>query len=306
MVIGGKEGTDKRSRLKVIVGLPAYNEAKYLGSVVVQAKQYADEVIVVDDGSIDGTSKVAQLSGATVVKHAKNQGYGAAIRTIISQARERGTDILVTIDADSQHNPDEIPVLIKAIVDGSDVVIGTRKAPKNQIAPYRRLGQNILAWLTSFASKKKMMDTESGFRAYSGKAILTLDLKEQGMAISSEIVYESVTKGLKVTEVPISVSYTKDSSTLNPVVHGVGVLSRILVMISERRPLLFFVSVGGVFLLLGFVAGGLVIWNYYVRQNSTFMPGTALVSMLFVTIGLLTIYTGVILNILVNRLNKRF
>lgn len=295
---------NKATHPNVIVGMPAYNEAKYVGSLILQAQQYADGVLVVDDGSSDQTARVAELAGATVVRHAGNKGYGSAIQTLLAEAKKQKADVLVIIDADSQHNPDEIPSLVKAISEGSDVVIGSRELQRKDIAAYRRFGQGVLSRLTNIASRQKLADTESGFRAYSRKALATLELKEKGMAVSSEIVSEAVAKGLKVTEVPISVIYTKDGSTLNPVKHGFGVLNRIMVMISERRPLLFFGLFGGLFLVLGIAAGVIVIWSYYFSSR-VLATGTALVSILLVTIGLLSVFTGVILNVLVKRISDR-
>jgi len=291
-------------RPRVIVGMPAYNEEKYVGSLVLQAQQYADEVVVVDDGSTDRTSRIAELAGATVVRHAGNKGYGVAIRDILAHAKKCNADILVILDADSQHNPEEIPSLIAAISEGSDIAIGSREMQKSLIPPYRRMGQRVLSRLSFVASRKKLSDTESGFRAYSRKAITTLELEEEGMAISSEIVIEAAAKGLKVAEVPISVIYTKDGSTLNPVTHGVGVLNRILVLISEKRPLLFFGFFGGTFLAFGIAAALIVIRIYYFVSH-VLATGTALISVLFITTGLLCIFTGIILDVLVRRLDKR-
>ncbi|MFC2060262.1 glycosyltransferase [Chloroflexota bacterium] len=290
-------------RPKKIAGMPAYNEGKYIGSLVLHIRQYVDMVIVVDDGSTDHTAKIAELAGATVVRHMENKGYGNAIQSILAEAKEQNADILVILDADSQHNPEEIPSLINAVSEGSDVVIGSREMRINVIAPYRRFGQRVLSRLTRIASRKEISDTESGFRAYSRKAIATLHLKEKGMAISSEIVSEATAKGLKVTEVPISVIYTKDSSTMNPIRHGFGVLNRIMVMISERRPLLFFGLFGGIFLVLGFAAGVAVVQSYY--TSYVLATGTALISILCITAGLLSIFTGIILNVLVKRIGDQ-
>jgi glycosyltransferase involved in cell wall biosynthesis len=291
------------SRPKTIAAMPAYNEGKYIGSLILQAKQYVDEVIVVDDGSTDNTAEIAELAGATVVRHAENKGYGSAIQSIMAEAKKRLADILVILDADSQHNPSEIPSLIKAISEGSDVVIGSRETQKSKIAPYRRLGQRILAGLTYIASRKKLSDTESGFRAYARKAIQSLELKEKGMAVSSEIVSAATDQGLKVTEVPISVIYTEDGSTMNPVRHGLGVFNRILVMISERRPLLVFGACGCICIAFGIVIGVLVVQTLYAQQ--VLQMGSALISMLLITIGILSISTGLILNVLVRRLSDR-
>jgi glycosyltransferase involved in cell wall biosynthesis len=292
------------SQPRIIVGMPAYNEARYIGSVILQARQHADEVIVVDDGSADNTTSVARLAGATVVRHEKNEGYGSTIRRLLSEARQRRADILVVLDADAQHNPDEIPRLVEGITGGADIVIGSREMQANKIAGYRRLGQRFLSRMTGIASRKRLSDTESGFRAYSRKAMDTLELKETGMAVSSEIISEAAGKGLEIGEVPISVSYEGDSSTLNPVKHGVGVFNRILVMISERRPLLFFSMFGGIFLAIGLAAGIMVIRIYYFGPN-LFATGLALVSILFITVGTLAVFTGILLNVLVRRLNSQ-
>ena len=293
---------DKEPREKVIIGLPAYNEERAVAGVVLQVKEYADKVIVVNDGSVDNTAKMARLAGAEVVEHGENKGYGAAIQTILVEAGRRNADILVIIDADAQHNPNEIPRLIEAVMSGSDVVIGSRESHKDVIPGYRRLGQSILAKFTNIAARQNLSDTESGFRAYSRKAIMEMELKQQGMAISAEIISDASHKGLKISEVPITVSYDDISSSQNPILHGLGNLSRIFIFISERRPLLFFSVTGGILLILGIVSGIGVLQIYY--GSRVFATGSALLCMLLVTLGMLCIFTGVILNAITKRLGK--
>ena len=287
---------------KIMVGTPAYNEEKYIGSIVLQCRRYCDEVIVVDDGSTDRTSMVAELGGATVVRHPENRGYGVAIQSILAEAKKRNPDVLVILDADSQHNPDEIPSLIEPVSKGADIAIGSRAMRPSSVPRLRRLGQKVLSYFTNVLSRGGIRDTESGFRAYSRKAIQSLELREQGMAISAEIVSVATARGLNVVEVPISVSYTKDSSTLNPFRHGFGVLNRVMVMISERRPLLFFGVAGGICIVLGIWAGIAVVRSLYASQ--VLAVGTAMVCVLLITVGLLCIFTGVILNVLVRRISK--
>ena len=289
---------------RIIIGMPAYNEARYIGSLVLQAKRYAGEVVVVDDGSTDETAGIAGMAGATVVRHERNQGYGSTIRTLLDEARRRDADALVILDADSQHDPAEIPRLVEGIKGGADIVIGSREMQKNKIAGYRRLGQKVLSRMTGIASRTRLSDTESGFRAYSRKAINTLELKENGMAVSSEIISAAAARGLEIVEVPISVDYIGDGSTLNPVKHGMGVFHRIMLMISERRPLLFFSLFGGISLAIGLAAGATVIWIFYFGANAL-ATGLAMVSILFVTIGVLTVFTGIILNVLTKRINTQ-
>jgi glycosyltransferase involved in cell wall biosynthesis len=125
----GPQTPDTAQKISVLAGIPVYNEARYVGSVVLQAKQYADEVIV-DDGSTDNTSEVAELAGATVIRQDENRGKGAAIQSILAEARKRNPDVFVLLDTDSKHNPNDIPILIKPISKGFDLVIGPREAQK--------------------------------------------------------------------------------------------------------------------------------------------------------------------------------
>jgi glycosyltransferase involved in cell wall biosynthesis len=297
----GIQGTQmtQQTEARVLVGIPAYNEANYVASVVVQARQYADEVIVVDDGSSDNTARIAELAGATVIRHDENKGYGAAIQSILAEARRRNPDVLVLLDADCQHNPNEIPVIIKPVRQGFDLVIGSRKAQEEKTPAYRRIGQKVLLHSTRILSKKKLSDSECGFRAFSKRAISELELKEKGMAISAETIARAAGKNLKITEVPISNIYTADGSTLNPLRHGVGVLNRIIAMISERNPLLFFGLVGGIFLVAGLIIGIRVL-NIY-AMNRVIATGSAVLTALFIITGILSVFTGIILNALTRR-----
>jgi glycosyltransferase involved in cell wall biosynthesis len=297
----GTQETQKTqgTKVKTLAGIAAYNEARYVGSIVVQTRQYVDEVIVVDDGSTDNTARVAALAGATVVRHTENRGKGAAIQTILAEARKRNPDVLVLLDADAQHDPNEIPVLIKPISEGFDLVIGSREAQEEKTPRYRRIGKEVIFRSSRLASGTNVYDSESGFRALSPKAIRELDLKANGFAVESEMITFAADKGLRITEVPISNIYTKDGSTLNPIRHGVDVLSRIIVMISERKPLFVFGVGGGILLVIGLIFGFRVI--NVANATGQLAIGSAVLTAMFIITGTLSIFTGIILNALGNR-----
>jgi len=294
----GTQGA-QQTRVRLLAGIAAYNEARYVGSIVLQARQYVDEVIVIDDGSTDNTAGVAELAGATVVRHAQNRGKGAAIQSILVEAKKRNPDVLVLLDADAQHNPNEIPVLIKPILEGFDLVIGSREAQEGKTPRYRRIGKKVIFRSARFASRTNVYDSESGFRALSPKAINELELKANGFAVESEMITLAADKNLKITEVPISNIYTKDGSTLHPIRHGIDVLSRLIVMISERRPLFVFGLVGGILLVAGLITGFRVL--NIATTSGELALGSTILTTLFIIAGILSIFTGIILNALNRR-----
>jgi len=284
---------------KVIVAMPAYNEERFIGSMVLKARKYADKIMVLDDGSNDGTAEISRMAGACIITHPENKGKGAAIQSIINEVRKEMPDVLILVDADGQHNPDEIPRFIDAVLSGYDLVIGSRKLVKKSIPSYRRVGQKVLLFSNRFLTRKKITDSESGFRAFSRKAIAELELNQKGFAVESEMIAAAEDKNLKITEVPITVKYNGDGSTLNPVRHGVGVLAQIMNMISERKPLFFFGILGSLLTMGGLLAG---VRTVQIFTASNRLPvGTVMLSVLFFIIGVLCLFTGVILHELSRR-----
>ena len=215
--------------MKTIVIIPAFNEQAAIGEVVRKSLQYADDVLVVDDGSGDDTSQIASDAGASVLKHPTNFGKGVSLRDAFRKVD--GYDIVVTIDGDGQHNPDEIPVLIKPIEENeADFVNGSRylNGFDENTPAYRRVGQRVLDIATNVTAGTSVTDSQSGFRAFNGKTINCYKFRDPGFGIESEMIADAAENNLRILEVPITVKYdVENSSTKGPVTHGVGVLLKI-------------------------------------------------------------------------------
>lgn len=214
----------------MVAAIPTYNEEASIGEVVLGAAKHVDEVLVVDDGSSDATSKIAESLGALTIRHKKNLGYGAAIRSCFETARKIGADVMIILDGDGQHDPNEIPMLLKSITRGNvDIVIGSRfLSPRmNGMPRYRRFGIMLINTVTNFITKSTLSDAQSGFRAYSKKAINKMIIIEDGMGASTEILIQAARIGLSIGEVQTTCKYVKDGSTENPIMHGAEVLSAI-------------------------------------------------------------------------------
>jgi glycosyltransferase involved in cell wall biosynthesis len=278
----------------IVAAIPCFNEERFIGSVVLNVKKYVDRVLVIDDGSSDASVEIATAAGAVVHRHDGNKGYGAAIRTAVNFGKEEGADVLVVIDGDGQHDARDIPRLVKPVLDGeADVVIGSRFLGEASNAPlYRRLGQRILNVATNVGSGRRLSDSQSGFRAYSSRALGSLNLTENGMSVSSEMQFAIASKGLKVAEVAIQVCYGEKSKR-NPLGHGLNVLSRVLVLLSLRQPMVLFGVPGGL-LVAGGLFLGLRVMDIY-EKNSQLAVGTLLGAVLLCLTGVLALFAALML-----------
>lgn len=215
--------------MKSIAIIPAFNEEAAIESVVKKSFQYVDDVLVVDDGSSDNTFQIAENSGAILLRHPTNYGKGISLKDAF--AKVNGYDVVVTIDGDGQHNPDEIPLLVKPIIDGkADLVNGSRylNGFDENTPAYRRVGQKVLDIATNITAGTNVTDSQSGFRAFSGKTISCYKFRDPGFGIESEMLADAAENNLRILEVPITVRYdVENSSTKGPVSHGVGVLLKI-------------------------------------------------------------------------------
>ena len=239
--------------MKITIGLPAYNEEKNIASVITKLKKITDSIIVCDDGSSDMTSEISKNLGAVVISHKKNMGYGAALRTIFQKSVELDSDILVTFDADGQHRIEDINKILQPLENNeADVVIGSRFLDNESKVPnYRKIGIKVITQVTNASLKKKLTDSQSGFRAYNKQALTQISPSEMGMGISTEILIKASNKGLRIAEIPITILYHDDASTHNPVSHGTSVLVSTIKFTSIEHPLKFYGIPSIIFLIIG-------------------------------------------------------
>ena len=284
--------------MKILAAIPCYNEEATIGSVVLKAKRHVDEVLVIDDGSIDDTARVAEEAGAVVIKHKENEGKSLGVKNAFKYALENDFDVVVTIDGDGQHDADEIPNLLKPITDGkADMAIGFRFGRLTEMPLWRKVGKRVLDYATGLRAQK-ITDSQCGFRAFNKKAIESLaqSLRGNGFSTESEQLILAKDFNLKIAEVRISCRYKNlKSSKKNPLSHGPSVLRYILWLIAERRPLLFIGVPGLASILVGLIFGMKTL--HYYSEGLVYLSG-ALLAIFFLIVGTLAVLMSLLLNIL--------
>ena len=251
---------------KITVGIPAFNEEKNIAAIIIGLKKITDKIIVCNDGSTDSTGEIAKELGAIVINHEKNLGYGAGIKSIFLKAKEMKSEMLVTVDADGQHDVRDITKIVIPIQeDKAEIVIGSRFLEKAENIPeYRKFGIKLITKVTNLSLNQSLTDSQSGFRAYSKKVLEKLVLSDKGMGISTEILIKANNFNFRIGEVPIKVSYEGETSTENPVSHGTSVLFSTIKYTSIEHPIKFYGIPAIILLLLGSVFTYLAI-QYYVE-----------------------------------------
>ena len=281
--------------MKIVIGIPAFNEEKNIASIILKLKKSYPEIIVCDDGSTDMTGNIAKEMGVHVVTHKKNQGYGGAISSIFRKASEINSDILVTFDADGQHRVEDIQKVIEPLVNNeADFAIGSRflNEPEN-VPKYRKIGIKAITKITNSVSGGNITDSQSGFRAYNKKILNSIQITESGMGVSTEILIKIQKANFGIKEIPIIVLYEGDTSTHNPISHGSSVVLSTIKYIAIERPLVFYGIPGIIFLAIGLLFGA---WTIQIFSNEgEVITNIALVGIGGVILGTVLIITATIL-----------
>jgi glycosyltransferase involved in cell wall biosynthesis len=262
-------------------------------------------VIVCDDGSSDMTELIASSLGAHVVKHEKNLGYGSAIKTIFNEARKINGDILVTFDADGQHQISEIDSVLKPILENNaDIVIGSRFHGKTKNLPrYRKFGIKTITGLTNTMTGTKITDSQSGFRAYTKNVLEEISPTESGMGISTEILIKASKNQMRIVEVPITISYEGSTHSQEPISHGTSVVMSTIKYVAIERPLLYYGVTGLCFLIFGLIFG---VWTLQIySEERVVMTNIALIGIGGVILGTILLISGTILYSIVSVVREK-
>jgi glycosyltransferase involved in cell wall biosynthesis len=293
--------------LKVVIGIPAFNEEKNIAKIIVKLQKIADTIIVCNDGSTDMTKEISEKMGAKVINHPKNLGYGAGIRSIFLEATKMEPDILVTFDADGQHKIEDIQTVIQPILDNeADIVIGSRflKDETNKNVPkYRKIGIKVITGITDSVTDLKLTDAQSGFRAYKKNVLKDIVPSDKGMGVSTEILIKASKRKFKVKEVPIEILYTGDTSTHDPVSHGVSVVLSTMKYASIEHPLKFYGIPGVIFLAIGLF---FVLWTLQsFSETRQIITNISLIGIGSVILGTMLSMTSIMLYSLVSVVRER-
>jgi glycosyltransferase involved in cell wall biosynthesis len=199
--------------MRLVVLIPAYNEEKNIASVINKSKKYADLVLVVDDGSNDNTAEVADKAGAKVIRYPDNRGKAEAMKVGFAECQKLAPEVIVVLDADGQHDPDEIPLFMSKIDEGFDLVVGARQFNRSVMPKIRIFANSFSSWLTSLVCHTKILDSQSGYRAIKYSVINRIKFTSHRYQIETEMLIKAAKCGFRIAFVPIKTIYRKEAKS---------------------------------------------------------------------------------------------
>ncbi len=291
---------------KIVVVVPAYNEEASIGEVLAGIPAYVDEIVVVDDGSIDSTAAIARNAGATVVGHKKNKGLGLALQSGIGKALELGADIMLNIDADGQFDPRDMTQLIEPIVEESfDFVTASRFKDKNlqpEIPRIKLWGNRMVSRLVSWIIGQRFSDVSCGYRAYSRDVLLKLNLFGY-FTYTQETFIDLAFKNAVIGEIPLKIRGTrrhgKSKVASNLFRYGYNSFKIMFRAFRDYRPLKLFLLASMMMLLLGASSGVFLLVHYLSTGHFSPHKWAGFMSGFFLILSLLLFIVGIILDMFV-------
>lgn len=224
--------------MRACVLIPSYNEAKTVGSLVKAVRAEGLNVVVVDDGSVDGTGKIAEAEGACVVRYSKNRGKGASVRGGCGRILEKDYDTVIMMDGDGQHDPRDLPRFLTKISESdAGIVIGNRMVNTKNMPLIRWLTNKCMSFIISMVTHQRIPDSQCGYRIIKRKVLEAINLSSSRYEIESEMLIEAARCGFKIASLPIETIYRDESSQINPIIDTLRFIRFLVRSIGRRRQL---------------------------------------------------------------------
>ena len=203
--------------MHVCLLLPAYNEAKTIGQVVREASEFVNDILVIDDGSVDKTAQIAEEASGKVIKHSTNLGKGMALRTGFDYVSQKGYDLIATMDSDGQHQPSDLPRFIDYFKNNKpDIIIGARIHDRIKMPRHRRFNNWLVSSVGSALCGQEVKDFQSGFRLIRTEVLRSVELHTERYETESELLIKAGRIGFKIQSIPINTIYNAEVSNIKP------------------------------------------------------------------------------------------
>ena len=290
----------------VIVTIPAFNEEKTIGTVigninnVMRKNRYSYKILVVDDGSKDNTAMISKKSGAIVYSHPKNYGLAETFNTEVEKSLQLGAEIIVHIDADTQYQPKEIPLLINEVKNGYDLVLGSRFKGRIESMPLvKKIGNKAFSRVISNIIGMRISDAQTGFRAFTKEVARKIKITSDHTYTQEQIIRAAKEK-FRIKEIPIYFAKRNDKSRLisNPIEYAVKAWINIIRIYRDYKPLKFFGVIGALVFSAGFVLGLYLSYVQLFGEGVNRHLGLMMLDILILSIGLQIIVFGFISDML--------